>query len=80
MSILDKALYKNAYPQLRNNQLPTQKYLGSIAYKPHTFDQIDKRVVYLPREQIVSFEWVSIIVDSNKKVENIKQIWNVTGL
>ncbi len=43
MADLLLSLYKNAYPQLRNNQLPTQKYLGSIAYKPHTFDQIDKK-------------------------------------
>jgi hypothetical protein len=73
-------LYKNSYPQLTEKLLPTQKYLGVYAYKPHTFDRFDSREIYLPPDQVDSFEKVLISVDHNIKTESIQQIWRVSNL
>lgn len=71
------SLYNKAYPSLKSGRLPTQKNLGFFSYMPHNIDKFDVREKYLPTSEVVAFEHVSIVNDSNDRSEEIIKKWNL---
>ena len=55
------SLYSQAYPSVSQGRLPTQRWLGSVAYPPHTFDQGNfESGVYQTPSLVKRFELVEL--------------------